>query len=388
MFVIGDRVEVIARTRGHEGRQLHLIGKVGTVIDIVKTGNVKVVLDGQTGVGTYYPEELATARNVEHVSTQQNYDRQVTDRSRERGVRENKYIVLTQRDYEVFERFLQYGSVENARYLFVGMEEGLGREGYDTVLESRYRWAGAVDPFVVKLHGGELENCFYVKDLVEAAWDVTKESFQFDRNRFRESLSVDSVMSAHARILCMIRSNYRFAALSQKEQRESVLNCFFSTLHNDNSETAMIERYPLPKQGRFLYRVEGYDFPNYEAYIAYNERPDALRSKILREIYDRYDLPVSIGYAGVSNREFKLRPFYENVLGFTFTAHDTSEVHPITAIVTPVKKEKARPFLVGHRKRPDGKEQSVILTTFFGHGHISNHDLDVISTWIGALQNA
>ncbi|WP_249861815.1 hypothetical protein [Paenibacillus konkukensis] len=147
----------------------------------------------------------------------------------------------------------------------------------------------------------------------------------------------------------------------------------------------MIERYPLPKQGRFLYDVEGFHFKNYEEYVAYNEKPEALRTQILCSLYDKFDFPITIGYAGIKDSQFKLLPFFNHLLNFSFTAHSTSEVKPVTGLIKGVPKEKAKDFLVGHRVRQDGKEQYVILTPFFGNGQISNNDLNVIATWVDFL---
>ena len=297
-------------------------------------------------------------------------------------------IWMTEEDYRVFENFLQYGDLANAQYVFVGMEEGLGGECLQTVVDSRYRWSRGEHDNMEAFKGNKvLQDAFYIQDMAEAAWDVTQETFGGNRQLFESRLDIKGVMSNQARMICLLRSNFDFLNLDKEQQRKATIDCFFNTLHKPNSGTAMFERYPLPKQGHFLYQVDSLPFNSYSSYLAYNNQPDNYRAGLIRELYDAYDLPMSIVYAGVHKEEFKLLPFYRDTLGFQFESYRTTQVNPITDRVEP-STGKGREFLIGTRRKSNGKLQHAVLTPFLGNGQISNQDVDVITTWIAAGMHA
>jgi diguanylate cyclase (GGDEF)-like protein len=304
-------------------------------------------------------------------------------------------VAMNERQYRVFENFLQYGDLRNAHYVFVGMEEGLGRESLGTVLESRYRWArlagqsgSFVEGFAQSKPSAELAECFYVNDLDLAAWDVTKNTFQHDRDRYLKQLKIDGVMRYQSRMICLLRSRFAFLLASREERKKAVRACFFDALHKPDSKTAMIDRYPLPKQTSFNYRFEGLPFKSYRQYIEYNNRPNSRRNRIIRELYDTCPMTVTIGYAGMERGEFRLRSFYEQILDMRFAAYTTREV-PEAYRDTIVPPHRGKTFLAGKRIRPsDGHEQIVVLTPFLGVGQISDADVDVIAAWIANMEAA
>lgn len=289
-------------------------------------------------------------------------------------------IQLTVRQYEYFERFFQYGNLKQAKYVFVGFEEGLGQESIEHVIQSRLEFeqevASAVEYLPERIQyrqePGQLP-AYYISDVDRAAVYTTRSSYR-NYEDYRKRLPVDLTMSMQATMKLLADSDFRFLDITDKQRARR--DCFFDVLHKPGSGTAMIDRYPLPKQGKFPYRVDGL-FRNFDQYIAYNNRSDNRRLQILKGLYDEFPMNVSIGYAGISRGEFKLRPFYEQ-LGFAFERKDTSMVHPdYEGVVTPVL-QKPKPFLVGVRERTG---QKAILTPFFGMGQMSYDDLYVIATW-------
>ncbi|QHT59061.1 hypothetical protein GXP70_03190 [Paenibacillus lycopersici] len=289
-------------------------------------------------------------------------------------------IHLSVSQYREFERFFQYGNLKDAQYVFVGFEEGLGQETIEAVIQSRYDFEKDVSEAVYYLpeqlqpnQGDEGKLAYCITDMDAASRYTTRNSFT-DYPHYRTKLPIDLTMSMQATLkLLLDNPSLLGQRISQQERRD----CFFDTLHKPDSNTCMIDRYPLPKQGKFPYSVHGL-FRNFQEYIAYNNRFDNYRLQILKGMYDAFPMQNTIVYAGIERGAFKLQKLYESI-GFRFETKYTSDVHPgYKGSVAPVA-DKVKPFLLGTR---GATGQKAILTPFFGMGQLGYHDLDVIATWI------
>lgn len=143
-------------------------------------------------------------------------------------------------------------------------------------------------------------------------------------------------------------------------------------LFRKDKETAMFDYYPLPKQGG---KVIGYKNIKSEQQTEYRE-------ELIKSLYDKYPMPISLVYAGVKGGKFRLQNFYEE-LGFVMEEKDTTQVHPkFVGVVKPSSKSKK--FLIGKSK---GKNQYCFITTFLGVGQTRDEDLLVILTWMKAIMD-
>ncbi len=286
-------------------------------------------------------------------------------------------IKLTREEYEVFEYFFQYGPIKSAEYLFVGMEEGLGRDSIYDVIKTRSNRIQNT-PELVDYLGNErvISQGYYLNDLGEAC--------RLETGLQLSEVKLDSTMSMQAHVKLLLDTNFEFLKVLEKEQQKFRIECFYNTLHAKDSNTAMIDRYPLPCQGGFPYVCDGL-FQNKEEYLNYNNNAENPRVKIIENMYDRLPLNVSLVFAGIKQKEFKLKSFYEE-MKFQFNGDKSfAEVAPGYEDIVPSVQESASKFTVGKRERPDGQLQYVILTPFLGVGQLSYKELNVITTWVKYL---
>lgn len=272
----------------------------------------------------------------------------------------------------------------------MGMEEGLDGgnfpnltidEKYSLALKSREILFHNASFYLTRyfINGVDGKDGWYINDSakLKVAQKLAHSSLKFPYapKSIRNSLTV----AMQARLDWLLKDDNRttnYKSIS-KIKFTKCLN-----LHDPESNTAMIDYYPLPNQDLFPYTYPPLftDRITYERH--YNTLNNAInnRYRILENAYNTYPMKVSVSYAGIKYGKFKLEDFYV-ALGFEFTTHNTGKVNSfISSSIKPSK--KGRDFLRGERKKENGDIQVVILTPFFGQGQISNNDIDVISTWI------
>jgi hypothetical protein len=289
-------------------------------------------------------------------------------RSRESNLKANPrqdLINISYDDYLKFEHFFQYGDLANADYIFVGREEGLGREDVATNIKRRLDWANN-KPFYIRYIGEDNSSGYYIYD-VDAA----------DKALGKKPILPDATMRFQSRVKLLLDNDND---VSLANQEDLLLDVYYHTLNRPTSNTAMLDFYPIPMQNNFPFDIEGLGFSTYrnvEKFREYCHSESSSRIKILKYMYDNFKMRVSIVYAGISNSKFRLQEFYEEIV-FSFDQYDTSMVHP-SYLGRVDSSDKPKPFLIGKRS---SKQQWAFLTPFFGGGQLSFNDIDVIATWI------
>ena len=297
----------------------------------------------------------------------------------------NDKIILSEEELLLFETFLQYGDLENAKLVFIGMEEGLGRCCITTAINARIELATS-DFFkhsIVFLNGIDFKDGWYLND--SDYLDCAIKKVCPDYIKIQESH--DSTMRFQSRMHWLLQNNNRTS-----NYRDIVNQNFgkYNNLHKPGSNSAMIDYFPLLKVGAtsFPYAPNS-KFSDRDSYYKYFKKHCDKNNRwiILKNIYDKYPMAVSIVYSGIENYQFRLKAFYDE-LRFSFeheleSEQYTDSVQPdYSKYINPSKPEKRRKFLLGNRVNDNGAKQIVVLTPFFGQGQISNNDIDVISSWI------
>ncbi|MEN1985542.1 hypothetical protein [Paenibacillus hubeiensis] len=291
-----------------------------------------------------------------------------------------KYI-LSEDEFHQFETFMQYGNLRDAKYVFVGMEEGLWRFNYDENLEGRLDFLSQHHEFVHYVdekHG--YEGGWYVTDTHSAPALLTAingslkkrgrpESWELDRK-------IDQTMRMQIRLAALLEANLDFSVLKYFTKNDD-----YSTypLHKRDGETAMFDWYPLPKKSKtdFPYVVSG-KFENSREYYNYYDNHATNRKQLIRNLYDHYPMNISIIYVGKDRGQFKLLKHYED-LGFEFHEYSTGTI-PSGLDLQPGNKPKM--FMIGRRTRVDGHLQLAVMTPFLGMGQCSFDDINVIAAWL------
>jgi hypothetical protein len=296
----------------------------------------------------------------------------------------NDKIILNEEELLLFETFLQYGNLKNASLVFIGIEEGLGEGDITLAIKSRQ-----------ELHNNDSlkKHIVYIneKNIIDG-WYLTEASFLRDAQNIIQGIPIGNrqdlktrqkqTMSGQARIHWLMQGDNRSLNYSTITKQDFPS---YDVLHNETSKSSMIDYFPLPKynENEYPFALEGIYRTKKSYYKHYNTLDSVInnRFRILKNVYNKYPMNVSIVYAGIKNFRFKLKPFYES-LGFDFAVKYTNVLNPayLGPIIVPTK---GQVFLLGHRT-VNGYTQIAILTPFLGQGRISNAEIDVISTWIPA----
>lgn len=306
-----------------------------------------------------------------------------------------------------FEEFLQYGDLVNAKIIFVGMEEGFGREGLSTAIKARYELLNSQMFTHGYVNRANRNDGWYIPDsrcLGQAEQIVN--CYRGHRNYKCKIPNVNNViipardqtMTFQAKMHWILQGKNRntFASLltNSKDAKKAFkdANQNFTTsypLHMPGVRSAMIDYFPLPNQKASDWPDEYMVcFQNRNEYKNYylNQSNSNNRVSILSNLYNKFcDMPLSIVYAGRENSQFRLEDFYTNTLNFRFSSYDTSQVNHNYPNIPPSTSKIPNPFKIGTRTQKingENKDQTVVLTTFFGQGQISDSDIAVISTWL------
>lgn len=292
-------------------------------------------------------------------------------------------IYLSTEEYSVFERFLQYGDLKNASLVFVGMEEGLHRDGFSAAIEQRLRWGNheLQNPFIEFLNGLNYNDGFYINDMCLSGFKEAKRKQPgLEWDEYVSNDSLDSTMRYQARIKYLVDTNFNDYKAGDQIDINKIKNHVYNILHRKSSKSAMIDIFPLPKQDDFPYRIEGLNLKSYDEYTDYCLAKDNPRVKLISSLYNNSPMRVSIIYAGIKHKRFKLYNFYRN-LGFQFKQLNANSIHEYFTEIfaNNFNNLSSKPvFLLGKRK---GYNQWALLTSFFGNGQISNEQVDVIASW-------
>ena len=301
---------------------------------------------------------------------------------------------MTPNQKSILERFLQYGDLQNADLLFVGMEEGLGRETVKDAINSRIQLYS--NPIFRGVKVTMANYCWYITDsrCLTQAYQLVQGNALTPLNLITHNYGI--VMQMQSRMHWLLQGNNR--TNNYHNMPKSFTQ--YAGLHNPNSKTAMIDIYPFPKRSANNWPND-YKFINngkqnnnlftkpkdyYNAYSPCNSGNP--REKCIENLYNTCPLPLTICYAGISGGKFKLECFY-NSLGFTFGKILTTNNIPAqyTGPIRPINNH-GKPFKIGVRKLTIENRvisQRVVLTPFFTtrqNPPLLMNDIDVISTWI------
>ncbi|NHN33455.1 hypothetical protein [Paenibacillus agricola] len=272
-------------------------------------------------------------------------------------IRDEKCI-LNEDELQKFETFLQYGNLKDAKYVFVGMEEGLWRFNYQENIQSRIDFLNHHTQFVHYLNEEMgFEGGWYVTNTDDSLALLTAINGNLEKRGLSVSWEVnrriDQTMRMQIRLAALLEANLDFSNRQSFRHNDDYTAY---RLHKRGGQTAMIDWYPLPKKSKadFPYSVPG-KFENSKEYYQYYDTQDTNRKRIIR-----------------------LQKHYED-LGFNFKKFSTGSV-PSNFDIKPSK--RSRDFMIGHRERKDGHVQLTVMTPFFGMGQFSYNDIDVMAAWI------
>ena len=278
--------------------------------------------------------------------------------------KKNIVEIKSEEEFQYYENFLQYGNFKEARVIFVGTEEGLDEQDVIQNYEGRKRWFKEIPDHIHYLEGNDIKKGFYIDDGMVAGWKRENSYETVEEHIAHYKNDARNVLYWEAKVMTVINSG-KFEFITEEVSRYSK-----HELLRKGKETAMFDYYPLPKQGnnRIMYK-------NLE-----NRQQTSHRKELIKDLYDRYPMPISFVYAGVEKGKFRLQSFYEE-LGFKMEEKSTSQVHPkFEGVVKPL--EEGKKFLIGKR---EDKNQYCIITPFLGVGQIKDEDLLVILTWMKAI---
>jgi hypothetical protein len=289
-------------------------------------------------------------------------------------------ITVNQRD--LLETFCQYGDLKKAKLVFVGMEEGLGGNNAD--IEIRAREELFNNPIFssnrIFVNGKNSKDGWYINDstcLIKA--QALAKKISIATLSLIPDYSRSQAMQNQARIHWLLQKDNRTKDYEPYKQ-ENFKN--YPHLNKPTSESAMIDLLPFPNQGELAseYQVLFSNKIKYENHYLSTKNK---RLQIIKDIYEKYPIPLSINYSGFKNGKFPMQDFFEKKLGFKFHAFkNTSVVNPLL-IGTPIKPSKiVRFFVIGERENEKGLEQKLVLTPFLGMGQFARNDVDVVSTWL------
>lgn len=303
--------------------------------------------------------------------------------------RKNEKYYLTEDELEVFETSFQYGNLKNANYVFVGMEEGLGRFGYQENLEGRLNFLTKHNHYVHYIDAEQdYRNGWYVTDIEDSPALLTAINSSLENRGIPISWEVDR------KIYPTMRMQIRLAKLLETNMDFSTLDLFQSNtdyssypLHTKDGATAMFDWYPLPKRSKndFPYIVSG-KFDDLKSYYHYYDTQDTTRINIIKNMYDTLPLNISFVYVGIQRGKFKLQKHFEDVLGFQFAPYNTGLV-PASFSTRMDPSQKPKPFSIGQRIRDDGHRQLAVMTPFWGMGQFGFDDINAMAAWVYEKQS-
>lgn len=275
-------------------------------------------------------------------------------------------IHLEQLEYQYLQSFLGHGPLTTARYVFMGREEGLGDADGDNEESVRKRLMWYED----------LHDCLGHLKRETNTWS---DGFFIEKpeKTIREAVT-SLTMYYQAYFKLVLDSN--FTKFREDISTDMMKNCMVETLHISDGNTAMTELYPLPKQGKLMYRVGGERWNRYSQARESWESSTNHRRQLLTHLYNNYPVPVTICYAGREQGTFVAEKFFNKDLGFEFTRYNTG-------LVPENFKDRVKPsprpkdILISKRDNKLGYRQRVILTPFWGVGHTSYDDINVILAW-------
>ncbi|TWH49279.1 hypothetical protein [Sporomusa sp. KB1] len=279
---------------------------------------------------------------------------------------QDSIIYLDQLEYQQLQSFLGHGPLTSAKYVFMGREEGLGDAGgnNEESVHKRLRWYNELQDCLGHLRQGnnpKWSDGFFIEKPEATVREVVK--------------SLTMYFQAYAKLV--LDSN--FTKVKKEISMGMLKKCMVDTLHVSSGNTAMTELYPLPKQGKLLYRVEGESWNEYKRARDSWENNINNRRQLLNHLYNKYSVPVTICYAGVEEGNFIAKNFFDN-LKFDFTRCTTGIVpEKLKGKVNPSPKPKD--IMLGERNSPLGHQQRVILTPFWGNGQMSYDDINVAMAW-------
>lgn len=292
---------------------------------------------------------------------------------------------LSKHEQEMLETFLQYGDLANAELVFVGMEEGLG--GNNACIEVLARKELFTNPIFnanrIFINGRNFYDGWYINDstcLIKA--QALAKGNSITNLNLAANYSKFQAMQNQARMHWLLQGTNR------TNNYVSYNHDFFKSYNNLNkpgSKSAMIDILPFPNQGNLAKEYQNI-FSNRKGYEAYYKSPNSPRMRIIKYLYDHFPLPRSICYYGYEKGVFGLQKFFQTQLGFRFGAiKDTQkDVNPAFPKIKPTQNAKLQPryFIIGERTKQDNSIQKVVLTPFWGNGHIYRNDIDVFSSWL------
>jgi hypothetical protein len=285
-------------------------------------------------------------------------------------------LIKGKEEFDLLESCFQYGNLKEARYVFVGKEEGLDEQNIWENYEGRKSWFNLIPEHIKYIDSSmDMKKGYYIDSSLKAGWIREGKDMEFETfKKMDMSRKKIRVLEAEARIMVLVKEGFHLLdSCNQDLFKSKIHEYYFENLFTPNGETAMFELYGLPRQKnrKFIYE----NFP--ERVITPH------RQEIIKQIYERFPMNISIIFAGISKKHFIAQEFYED-LGFKFIAKDTSMVNPdYSQQVTPANKPK--PFLIGSK---ENNKQHAIIIPFIGVPGKSNcnkEDLYVIASWIKGL---
>ena len=238
--------------------------------------------------------------------------------------KKNIVEIKSEEEFQYYENFLQYGNFKEARVIFVGTEEGLDEQDVIQNYEGRKRWFKEIPDHIHYLEGNDIKKGFYIDDGMVAGWKRENSYETVEEHIAHYKNDARNVLYWEAKVMTVINSG-KFEFITEEVSRYSK-----HELLRKGKETAMFDYYPLPKQGnnRIMYK-------NLE-----NRQQTSHRKELIKDLYDRYPMPISFVYAGVEKGKFRLQSFYEE-LGFKMEEKSTSQVHPkFEGLVKPLEEGK------------------------------------------------
>lgn len=300
---------------------------------------------------------------------------------------------MTQQEFVTLETFLQYGDLQNAKIIFVGLEEGLGRCTVQLAINARYElcYNPMFNGYRKYVNGVNINDGWYITDsrCLDQAIALINNNPIPQLNNIH--VKHDITMQYQARLYWLLQGNNRM------NSNNFIANSF--PMHITGQSSAMIDYYPFPKKksnawpneyhSNFLKKRQSrkgrLTTQCYEGYYNQlnNNNPRYRRLKI---IYNKYNMELSIAYAGKECGNFKLYDFYVD-LGFNFNAvQKTDKIGPNfqAGPIIADTPNTAIEFQIGHRVYKKVK-QTVVLTPFFTtrqNPTLSIRNIEVISTWV------
>ena len=297
-------------------------------------------------------------------------------------------FILSDSQLEVFESFFQFGDIHKAKYVFVGMEEGLAKDLIEKSIETRLNFLDKYEKDVgyILSETNDFKQGWFINDIgsmTRSEYEYESEHNDYKKNieKFSSEGAFDLTMKMQVRLTKLLDTDLNKKNYDEIKNQDTKIYRNFG-IHSPRQNTSMFDWYPLPNRSSndFPYLIKG-NINTKKKYRDYYDTNDTLRKKNIKRIYDNCPMEISIVYAGISQGEFKLKNAYENDLGFKFAKFTTEKVHDdYISIISPSIKPKS--FLIGKHKV---KNQYVIMTPFLGMGCLKYEDLDVIASWIKGI---